>query len=529
MKKIIALLFILAAFAVTPAFATDANEREVKNIIVLVGDGMSTSAKTLARWFFAHNEATDTFDTNFSFAIDELASGLIRNWWLAPDGAIGAIVDSAPAATAFACGVKTNDKFVCTTPEGRPVASILEAARLSGKATGLVATFQISHATPAAFSAHYPDRTNEFVIIKQQVYNQIDVVFGGGAKRLVERPDGENLIDYLKSEGYNYITTAAELEGLKGKSWGLFAPDAMRYALDRATLAPDEPTLAEMTEAALRILSNHENGFFLMVEGSRIDNAAHANDPVGVVYDIKAFDDALKVALNFARNDGQTMLLAFTDHGTGGLSIGNAATSRTYASDPVLKFIKPLKNAKLTGEGVAQKLNKRRTNIKEVMREYYGINDLTFREKMTIKAVPLKSMAFAIGPMISKRAHIGWTTHGHTGEDVVLYSYLPGDGRITGTIDSTDIAKICALAFGIDLESVSGTLFIDAREAFEAKGAQVELNNGQMTVTKGDATLIIPEYKNFAELNGVKFESDGVNVRVGDKFWVARTIVELLK
>ena len=536
---------LLALFIVfgasTDGFAIDREKAmrpnsNIKNIIVLIPDGMSTAGVTLTRWYNAYNDTTGTFDTDKTMALDEMASGLVRNWWM-NKGVVGAITDSAPAGTAIATGVKTNNKFIGVTDQSIPVATILEAAKLKGKSTGLVSTSQVMHATPAAFSSHYPDRSKEDIIAEQQVHNEIDVVFGAGSNRLTDRADKENLVSVLKNNGYNYVTKGSELKVLTGKTWGMFAPStngAMRYEMDRIELQPEEPSLAEMTKAAINILAQNKKGFFLMVEGSKVDWAAHANDPIGIISDVNAFDKAVEAALDFAKKDGKTMVFALTDHGNGGISIGDRNTTKGYDSAPLSQFITPLKKARLTGEGVEAKLNADKTNIKQVMLDFYGITDLTAEEEAAIKATPKGSMNYTVGPMISKRANIGWTTGGHTGEEITLYTYLPGNERITGTIDNTDIAKISAGVWGIDLSKTTKELYNNAKTAFEAKGATVKVdnsnpNNPRMVVTKGDTMLIIPENKNFVLLNGTIVKNNGVNVNIKDVFFVPSKVIGLIK
>ncbi|MDR1622029.1 MAG: alkaline phosphatase [Synergistaceae bacterium] len=526
------------AAAPVPSFAVSSEKAklpnpQIKNIIVLIPDGMSVGGVTLTRWYNAYDSASGKIDTGKKLALDEMASGLMRTYWQA-DGIVGAITDSAPAATALATGNKTNDKFIAVTPAKTPVASILEAAKLKGKATGLVATSQIMHATPADYSSHYPDRSKEEIIAEQQVYNNIDVMFGGGWSRLSGREDKEDLIAVLRQKGYSYVTDKEGLKNLSGKVWGMFAALGMSYEMDRVENTPSEPSLADMTQAAVNILSKDPDGFFLMVEGSKIDWAAHANDPIALISDIDAFDQAVKTALEFAKKDNQTMVISITDHGNGGVTIGNRATTSSYSKDPVEKFIAPLKKAKLTGEGLEAKLNADRSNIKEVMSKYFGIDDLTPEEEAAIKAAKAGSVNYAVGPMISKRAFIGWTTGGHTGEDIVLYTYLPGDERITGVVDNTDIARICAGVWGIDLDSVTRRMFMEAKSAFEAKGAKATIDksdtsNPKMVVVKGSNTLVIPENKNCVELNGKAQEIDSVTVNVSDTFYVSGKVVELIR
>jgi alkaline phosphatase len=139
-----------------------------------------------------------------------------------------------------------------------------------------------------------------------------------------------------------------------------------------------------------------------------------------------------------------------------------------------------------------------------------------------------------VGLMLSKRAFLGWTTHGHTGQEVNLYTYLPGNGRITGTIDNTDIARICAGVWGIDLAAVTKQLFNEAEPPFRAKGANVEIDidvpsSGRMTVTKGTTTLVILENKNFVMLNGSRITFDSVVVNQDGKFYVPQIVLDMVQ
>ena len=506
----------------------------IKNIIVMIPDGMSIDGLALARWYKSYNPAAGTIDPAVSLHMDELASGLIRNWWKTGDK-IGGIVDSAPAATAMASGIKTNDKFVGVTDQSVPVANIIEAANLIGKSTGIIGTSNIQHATLAAYSSHYNARSQYGIIGEQQAHNNMDVVLGGGSQYLVY--NNRNVIDDIKSMDYQYITTKQELASItSGKVWGMFAPDAMAYDFDRAENAPAQPSLADMTKKAIELLNQNKNGFFLMVEGSKIDWTAHANDPIGLITDILAFDAAVKVALDFAKASQNTMLLIMSDHGTGGITIGNRDTQDSsaplpYDSSGILSFIEPLSKAKLTGEGIVAKFDEERTNIKKVMADWYGISDLTHEEEEVIKATTDGNMNYAVGLMISERAYLGWTSHGHTGQEVNLFTYLPGDGRVTGTLDNTDIAFICAGVWGIDLATVTRQLFNEAETAFKAKGAAVAINEvtGRMTVTKGSTTLVIIDNKNYVFLNGSKIGLESVIVNQSGKFYVPQTVLNMIQ
>lgn len=200
------------------------------------------------------------------------------------------------------------------------------------------------------------------------------------------------------------------------------------------------------------------------------------------------------------------------------------------------KYNDPLKKAKLTGDGIEAKLKDDRsdTNIVNVMKEYFGISDLTVQEIAAIKGASPGNMRAVVGPMISKRANIGWTTGGHTGGEVVLFSYLPGDERITGLIQNTYVADYVAKALKIDMTDVNKKLFVKARPAFEAKGAQVALdttdvNNPVLVVTKGNDILKFPVDKNIAILNGKSISMNGLTLYNGLAVYVPQEAVDLIK
>lgn len=334
--------------------------------------------------------------------------------------------------------------------------------------------------------------------------------------------------------GYDYITTPEEMKNTtSSKIWGMFAPKDLSYEMDRDS--SKEPSLAEMTEKAIEILSQNENGFFLMVEGSKVDWASHANDPIGVISDTLAYDDAVKVALDFAKKDGSTVVISVTDHGNGGMTIGNKATDNDYDKRTLDEFIEPLKKATRTGEGVEKLFNADMSNIADVMSEYYGITDLTAEEIEEIKNTKSGSMNYTVGPMISKRANIGWTTNGHTGEDIPLYIYAPaGCKKLSGVVENTDIANYMAELFGIKLSEVTSKLFVPVRAAAEAKGAKVEWNtndekNPIVVITKDGNEIKIPVNKNIAYVNGSKVKLDGVTVFNGINTYVPQSAIDLIK
>jgi len=500
------------------------------NVIVMIPDGCGVAHMTIARWFKGAPLVQDSMEISMvhTFCANSMITG------------------SAAAATAFATGFKTwegDEKARCLSmrpdsllipqpqelplsQQWRPVATVLEGARVQGKAVGLVATCRISHATPAGYASHWHSRTDEHIIMEQLVYQNLDVVFGGGYCYLVaddkeipgisskgRRQDGENLYETLTSNGYSIITTSDELNTLKQgtqKVWGMFAKGHMLHDIDRQTFAPDEPSLAEMTEKAIEILSKDPDGFFLMVEGSQVDWSSHSNDPVGTITEYIAFDQAVKVALDFARSKPEepTLVLIFPDHDNGGMSLGNYISN--YSAFKPCDMVNVIKNASLTADAVAyliySSLNDSQPDpaaIRGIIAENYGIDDITAREMETIIADLKDTLNYdlitIIAHMLSDRAGIGWTSFEHTGHDVPMFSF--GLSNPPQTIDNTEIARLCARALGCDLTALNERLIADAGTLFKnatitIDTTSVETSKGMLVIDNGKTQAAFPFFKN---------------------------------
>lgn len=543
MSKRIAGITLAGAVAISSlGFAANGEKAEAKrekqeptNVIMMVMDGTSAGATTLSRWYKGGN-----------LTLDEMVAGGVRTY-----SAESAITDSAPAATALATGNKSNDKFVGILPAvvntpglkrvstedaHRPVANVLEGAKQKGKATGIISTSEIQHATPAGFSAHATHRSNYGDIAEQQVYQNMEVVLGGGKESLSPgttknaRKDGENLLEVLDENKYDIVENRNELLQTKSnKIWGSFAPSALAYDFDRKATKPEQPTLAEMTKKAIQTLNKDKDGFFLFVEGSKVDWAAHANDPVGMISDVLSFDDAVKEALDFAKKDGNTMVIAVSDHGNSGITMGNLNTNSNYPEIPVSSYIDPLKKAKLTIEGALSYLKPDRSNMDEVA-ALYGLNDLTAEERQ--KLLASKNVGSDMSKMLAERANLGFTTGGHTGEDVFLYSY--GPQRPTGMVENTDLAKKMAQFMGFDLNKLSKQLYTNGQKALKKKGykATIDVTDGQnpvLVAEKGSRKLEFPVNKNIVIQNGKEKKVNTIHVYNGKDFYISEDALRLAK
>jgi alkaline phosphatase len=484
------------------------------SVIILIGDGMTSSQKTVARWY----------KKDFLVLDRMYRSELITN------SADSLITDSAAVATAFATGCKITSEQLgilpqksdkvpilpgikienrCLDEPGKPIATVLEAAKLNGKSVGLVSTSEVQDATPAGFSVHINDRDNMAEIAKQQVFQDLDVVFGGGKKYLLPKSAGgvreeeDDLTAILQGRGYLLINSLDELKNKDtNKVWGLFAPEDLAFDMDRKELGIEQPSLMEMTKAAIGILSKDPDGFFLMSEGSKIDWAAHDNDPVGVISDLLAFDDAVNAALEFASENGHTLVLVFSDHGCGGMSLGSKSGGKIPYHTSYEEVFEPLKKARLTSEGVVKLIKECDCNIarsSEIIDRYFGINYLEPEQLNVINKCDGEKIRKLLGQMISDRSNIGWTTTKHTGEDIILSSNYPVERNteIKTLFDNTEIASIIDELLDLNLKDADEKLYLDVdnllmsfKEKFDIR-KRLEDGFLEIIITQGEKTLNI--------------------------------------
>lgn len=197
----------------------------------------------------------------------------------------------------------------------------------------------------------------------------------------------------------------------------------------------ETPSLADMTNSAISSLKQNKNGFFLMVEGSQIDWAGHDNDIVGAMSEMEDFEKAFKAAIDFAKKDKHTLVVATADHSTGGFTIGANGDYNWFAT--------PIKAAKRTPDFMANKIANG-ADVEQTLKQYINL-DLTAEEIQSVKDATAKKeidIDNAIEKIFDTRSNTGWTTGGHTGEDVPVYAYGPSSSKFAGQIDNTDNAKI---------------------------------------------------------------------------------------
>ena len=426
---------------------SQAQASDAKNVILFIGDGMGPSVLTATRLFKVGEEGNL-----------EIMS-LPRSARIKTFSHDAQTTDSAPSMAAYTTGVKMNNEVIamssdtqavapskdingnkginnCTGDNGTPVPTILELAKAAGKSVGAVTTTELTHATPAATYSHICHRDAAYAIAEQAVpggagFNAalgdgVDVLMGGGANHWTPysasnkggRADGRDLTAELSAQGYQYVTTQSDLAKIEsGKVLGLFsAKSHLDYELDRIAkgAANTQPSLSEMTAKAIDLLSQNSQGYFLMVEGGRIDHALHATNAKRSLTDAVALDEAVKTALGKV-DLTDTLIVVTADH-------DHTMTINGYSAkgNPVLDLVK-------NGDGSTQNDVDGKPFTTLVFGN--GPNRQDLRPTLTSNQVMGDDYLQETG------VKLGSETHG--GGDVMLFAGGAGSGRFKGTLDNT--------------------------------------------------------------------------------------------
>lgn len=323
---------------------TPAEPPRVKNIILMIGDGMGPQQVGLLEAYAtrAPNSIYGDALTGIHQLMDEGNVALSRH-----HPADGVVVDSACSATQLAAGVPAGLEMVGLDAEGNPTHTIFEQAMAAGLSTGIISDTRLTHATPASFVAHAAHRSMENHIAAQMAASKVDVMLSGGMRHWVpegydkaalearlggafavkrsKRKDGRDLIAEVEQAGYTVATDKAGLEKAGDRVLGLFAwsgmADGITHTAHRDDAERRQPTLKEMTAAALERLSKNPKGFVLMVEGGQIDWAGHANDAGWMLHEMIKFDEAVAHVHAWARGRDDTLVVVTADHETGSFGL----------------------------------------------------------------------------------------------------------------------------------------------------------------------------------------------------------------
>ncbi|MCM1041975.1 MAG: alkaline phosphatase [Bacteroides sp.] len=529
----------------------------IKNVIVMIPDGCSTELLAVGRWM----------NNGLPLALDSRIRGLVRTY--CSDSPIG---DSAPTGSTYATGHRSQDGFVATYPARsmdstglrfntdtalayQPMFTLLEAARLQGKATGMVVTCYFPHATPADFLAHTPKRNQYARIAKQMVHHPCDLLLGGGAYWIDSSlKTGYDAVKELEGRDIFYTKRFSEarqdVDNGNYRIWGLFSQKEMDYEIDRDP--QEQPSLEEMTRLAIEALSQQENGFFLMVEGSKVDWGAHNNDLPATVFDFLAFDRAVGAAMEFAKKDGQTLVVVMPDHQTGGLSLGNRRLNSGYAQTSAEELFEPLRNCKASYEKTVKDLFAQKSGkplgerLRQSVKANFGIDSLPAEDLARLTEIlkehkDSRKSVRALSEVLNRHFYLGWTTFGHNGGDVMFATYHPQGDELKGLIDNEEIAPyICRQAELGNLDSLTQAYYAPLHRVFpQAETNEILFRNAkhdesedplyiELVLENGKRLKLFPNTDR-AQLNKKKITLPGICIYNGKGFYLPMETVNLVK
>ncbi len=548
MKKFLVFILFISTVVYTTSGQKYETVKPVKNVIVMIPDGTSIGVVSAARWFKTYNKMGD------ALYLDPYMCGTVSTF--CSNAPIG---DSAPTTSCYMTGIPQQAGNVATYPLAdpgddlypidpamayQPLVTVLEAARiLQNKSTGLVVTCEFPHATPADCSSHYYNRSNYKYISSQMAYNNLDVMFGGGNDLITD-----DIRAHFKANGTTLVQS--DLDAFRkysgsGKLWALFDNMRLPYDLDRD---PQKvPSLEEMTRKALDLLSKNKNGFFLMVEGSEVDHAAHANDPIACITEFIAFDNAVGAAMEFARKNGETAIIILPDHGNSGFTIGRRNCKNSTSRSSLADLFGTVSQYKKTGNGLEKILKTTPPDqIKAVFKQYTEI-ELTDEEmKGLLSSKDYKigdyteasngpSLQAGIVDIMNSRTCFGFTSGSHTGEEVFLAAYHPSGNHPTGRNTNSQINEYLCKAMGFDMTLPDLTRKVFAKHTDVLAGLTYEITGKNdfpvLTVKKGKNTLTVRAFGSVAYLNGKPVDLGSVTVYVdkNDTFYLPADILAKVK
>lgn len=546
MKRVI--LLLIAVLSVTLCSNTKTEQiRPTKNVIVLLSDGTSTSLLSASRWYKYY------CGEEHKLNIDSHVCGLIKTYLFdAP------IAGSAGAMSALMTGVLHDNPSISTYPQVnhkddlllskidssrafQPLMTVAEAMKVQqNKAIGLVSTVDFYHATPSACFTHSANRNEHFALMCQLASQSLDVMIAGGAKMITKE-----VKEILKEQEITYIEKDfnAFRNHKEGKLWALLANRNTSYELDRQK---EEPSLAEMTDKAIKLLSKNKKGFFLMVEGSKVDMAAHANDAKATITEFLAFDEAVKVAIDFARNNKNTTVLILADHGTSGITLGDREY-KNYSDKGLDSMFVNLHKFKCTSIALAPKIKRCKSleEISYVFKEYTNIQ-LTQEESQTLFDIKdlqegnymsvssSNNLLSSINRILNNYHHIGFTSGNHTGEDVFLAVYHPKGHKPSGIISNIEFNNYLCSVAGIKSSLEELTDFYYARHSELLHGINFSIisniktptlsfthNNKRVLIRAWDSKVIIDDKK-------VQLSTPVVYMKENNIFYISKELLEKL-
>jgi alkaline phosphatase len=426
-------------------FDSSNKNKIAKNIIVIISDGMSSGTPNMADLYL--NRKTGK-GSNW---IELYKDNRVKRSLMDMTSASSIVTDSAAASSSWGSGFRVKNGSLNVGVNGEEYLPIWQKFKKAGKMAGCVTTVPITHATPAGFCIASKSRNSQEAIAEMYLELKFDIMMGGGDKFFSSenRKDKKDLYQDIISKGFNVVKDRAEMLSIDNSKpiLGVFSTDGLPYSKDRETskeLTNSSPTLAEMTARAIDKMKNHPNGFVLQVEAGKVDWAAHANDITGLIYDQVAHDEAIKVAIDFAEKDKNTLVILTTDH-------GNANPGLIYGKT-VNENFDTIQNYKQTNDWILNGIGKE-TTISQIIDRIEFATKLALQEeeakellsfynniKMEDGLYNPKHLPFKVLSEIQKKYNsVGWISMDHSSDYSELALFGPGSELLNSFIKNTDL------------------------------------------------------------------------------------------
>ena len=433
MKKLIyTLLFVLISVA--------ANGQQAKYVFYFIGDGMGVNQVNGTEMYQAELQ-------NGRIGVEPLLFTQFPVATMATTfSATNSVTDSAAAGTALATGKKTYNSAISVGEDKNPIETVAEKAKKAGKKVGVTTSVSVDHATPAAFYAHQADRNMNYEIAVDLTKANFDFYAGGGflkPDKTYDKKDAPNIFPIFEEAGYTVARGYSDYKA-KSKDAGKMIliqeegkdPSCLPYAIDRKS---DDLTLAQITESAIDFLTKGKNkGFFLMVEGGKIDWACHGNDAATVFNEVKDMDDAIKVAYEFyKKHPKETLIVVTADHETGGIVLGTGKVTWEDMKEFLGEEMGFWKQFPISWE--------QEKKLRDEFEQSFVRNKVVFAESMYSKSEPMAARAKEVMDQISM---VGWVSGGHSAGYVPVFAIGAGSQLFGEKIDNTEIPKRIAKAAG---------------------------------------------------------------------------------
>ena len=487
MKKLLLIALALVLALGATALAEDA--ATPKYVFMFIGDGMGNPQVTATQYYLGATQNPDAaIPTPEQLSFTEFeALGLVTTY-----DASSFCPDSASTATSMASGQKTLSGVINYDVDLKDSFKLItEYAKEAGKKVGVITSVSLDHATPAAYYAKVPSRSQYYDIAVQGLTGTTLDYLAGGSFLKMDGDDGEqeNLLDIAAANGWTLANTNDDIRALDAESGRVLAIEpnvadsqSIHYEIDRVRReaeGEDILALSDYVEAGIRVLDN-ENGFFMMCEGGKIDWSGHANDAATSIHETIAFSDAVQVAVDFAEeHPDETLIIVTADHETGGMTIGFATT----AYDTHFDYLTSQKISFTEFDGVIATLRENGATFEDALAEIeacYGLTteegqDLTLTdadvealkaafelsmlpeeervigEKEALLYGGYEPLSMAVSHIINNKAGLSYTSYAHTGLQIPVYAQGVGAEIFSGLYDNTDIFNKTMKVMGVDL------------------------------------------------------------------------------